>query len=97
MSIRSDAKVLGISDSYLSRLLSGKRRWTPELYEKYLQLQLSHAMPQIGNFGSTFAAKPPILATKFLGPLLGQQIAGEATNDACTYQYNVTGCSSHEQ
>ena len=84
MSIRGDAKVLGISDSYLSRLLSGKRRWTADLYEKYVQLQISHSTHQIGNFfGSTFAQQPPILATKFLGPLLGQQISGEATNDAC--------------
>ena len=43
MSIRGDAKVLGISDYYLSRLLSGKRRWTPDLYEKYVQLQISHS------------------------------------------------------
>ena len=62
MSIRSDAKQLGISDSYLCRLLSGKRRWTPELYEKYLQLQLSQSLPQIGNFGSTNYGD---LATKY--------------------------------
>ena len=58
MSIRGDAKVLGISDSYLSRLLSGKRRWTPELYENYLQLQ-------IGNFGSTLNRNLPKISYKF--------------------------------
>ena len=73
MSIRGDAKVLGISDSYLSRLLSGKRRWTPELYEKYLQLQLSQSLPQIGNFGSTFTENPPNLATNSAAILLAKE------------------------
>jgi len=66
MSIRGDAKALGISDSFLSRLLSGKRRWTPELYEKYLQLQL-------GNFGSTFTENPPNLATNSAAILLAKK------------------------
>jgi len=73
MSIRSDAKVLGISNSYLSRLLSGKRRWTPDLFEKYLQLQLSQSLPQIGNFGSTFTENPPILATNSAANLLAKE------------------------
>ena len=47
MSIRSDAKVLGISHSQLSRMLSGKRQWTPELYGKYQQLQIGTTPPEI--------------------------------------------------
>ncbi len=47
MSIRSDAKELGISHSQLSRMLSGKRQWTPDLYEKYNQLQLGTTAPEI--------------------------------------------------
>ena len=47
MSIRSDAKVLGISHTQLSRLLSGQRQWPSELYEKYLQLQWHHLVPEI--------------------------------------------------
>ncbi len=39
-SMRTIAKEMGISHPYLSRLLSGQRQWTPELYEKYNQLQL---------------------------------------------------------
>ena len=67
MSVRSDAKELGISHSQLSRLLSGQRQWTPELYEKYLRLQWHHVVPEI----------PLETATKFLSSLTSKQrVAG---------------------
>ncbi len=46
-SIRAVAKEMGISHPYLSRLLSGQRQWTPELYEKYNQLQLGTMVPTL--------------------------------------------------
>ncbi len=47
-SLRAVAKELGISHTYLSRLLNGQRQWTPELYEKYNQLQLGTMVPTSG-------------------------------------------------
>ena len=67
MSMRSDAKELGISHSQLSRMLSGQRQWTSELYEKYLQLQWHNVVPEI----------PLETATKFLSLLTSnQRVAG---------------------
>ena len=37
-SIRSIAKELGISHSYLSYMVNGKRPWSPKLYNRYQQL-----------------------------------------------------------
>ena len=69
MSIRSDAKELGISHSQLSRMLSGKRQWTPGLYEKYLQLQT----------GTTAPENPLVLAIKtLLNWLDTQEVTGSS-------------------
>ena len=38
MSLRQQAKILGIAPSYLSMMLSGKRPWKPEIKERYEQL-----------------------------------------------------------
>ena len=38
MSLRKQAKILGITPAYLSMLVNGKRQWKPELYERYSQL-----------------------------------------------------------
>ena len=38
MSLRKQAKILGISPTYLSLLLNGKRQWTENLNERYLEL-----------------------------------------------------------
>ena len=38
MSLRQQAKILGIAPSYLSMMLSGKRPWKPEIKERYQQL-----------------------------------------------------------
>ncbi len=37
-SMRSIAKELGISHSYLSYMVNGKRPWSPELHNRYQQL-----------------------------------------------------------
>jgi len=38
MSLRKTAKILGISPTYLSLLLNGKRPWRGNLKERYLEL-----------------------------------------------------------
>ena len=38
MSLRKQAKILGISPTYLSLLLNGKRPWLGNLKERYLEL-----------------------------------------------------------
>ena len=38
MSLRQQAKILGIAPSYLSMMLSGRRPWKPEIKERYEQL-----------------------------------------------------------
>ena len=38
MSLRKQAKILGISPTYLSLLLNGKRLWRGNLKERYLEL-----------------------------------------------------------
>ncbi len=38
MSLRQQAKILGIAPSYLSMMVSGKRPWNPEIRERYNQL-----------------------------------------------------------
>ena len=35
MSLRQQAKILGVSHSLLSKCINGKRRWNPELKERY--------------------------------------------------------------
>ena len=38
MSIRQQAKILGIAPSYLSMMKTGKRPWKPEIKDRYDQL-----------------------------------------------------------
>ena len=38
MSLRQQAKILGISPTYLSLMVNGKRKWQPEIKARYEQL-----------------------------------------------------------
>ncbi len=38
MSLRQQAKILGIAPSYLSMMVNGKRPWKPEIKDRYDQL-----------------------------------------------------------
>ena len=38
MSLRQQAKILGIAPSYLSMMINGKRPWKPEIKARYEQL-----------------------------------------------------------
>ena len=53
MSLRKQAKILGISPTYLSLLLNGKRPWRGNLRERYLEL--------VNTFVNT---TPPVQGTK---------------------------------
>ena len=53
MSLRKQAKILGISPTYLSLLLNGKRPWRGNLRERYLEL--------VNTFVNT---TPPLQGTK---------------------------------
>ena len=53
MSLRKQAKILGISPTYLSLLLNGKRPWRGYLRERYLEL--------VNTFVNT---TPPVQGTK---------------------------------
>ena len=37
MSVRKIAKELGITPAYLSMMINGRRRWRPDLYERYTE------------------------------------------------------------
>ncbi len=41
MSLRQQAKILGIAPSYLSMLVNGKRPWNPGIKERYKELMKS--------------------------------------------------------
>ena len=46
MSLRQQAKILGVDAGHLSRMINGKRPWNPDLYDRYRHL--------VGNtFGNT--------------------------------------------
>ena len=45
MSLRQQAKIVGITPSYLSMMLNGKRPWKPGIKERYDQLVNSGFMP----------------------------------------------------
>ena len=45
MSIRQQAKILGIAPPYLSMMVNGKQPWKPEIKERYDQLVNSGFMP----------------------------------------------------
>ena len=38
MSLRKNAKILGISPSYLSMMINGERSWNPEIKDRYHEL-----------------------------------------------------------
>jgi len=61
-SIRAIAKELGISHSYLSYLVNGKRPWSPDLYNRYQQL--------VTTPPSVVTTSQPNLNTKTRDPLL---------------------------
>ena len=46
MSLRQQAKILGIAPSYLSMMINGKRPWKPEIKARYEQLVTS--LPESG-------------------------------------------------
>ena len=45
MSLRQQAKILGIAPSYLSMMVNGKRPWKPGIKERYDQFVNSGFMP----------------------------------------------------
>ena len=60
MSLRKQAKILGISPTYLSLILSGRRPWRGNLKERYLELvntfvntPRANATPATGYWGLT--------------------------------------------
>ena len=67
-SIRAIAKELGISHSYLSYMVNGKRPWSPDLYNRYQQL--------VTTPPSVVTTSQPNLNTKTRDPLLD---TGEVT------------------
>ena len=57
MSLRQQAKILGVSHSLLSKCLNGKRRWNPELKERYEHLVTT--MVTKSGTGDSFAFPIP--------------------------------------
>ena len=53
MSLRKQAKILGISPTYLSLLLNGKRPWRGNLKERYLELVNTFVNTQEANTAIT--------------------------------------------
>ena len=53
MSLRKQAKILGISPPYLSLLLNGKRPWRGNLKERYLELVNTFVNTQEANTAIT--------------------------------------------
>ena len=66
MSLRQEAKILGIAPSYLSMMVNGKRPWKPGIKERYDQLVNSGFMPEQGQSVNTFVNTPKI-ATQLRG------------------------------
>ena len=54
MSLRQQAKILGIAPSYLSMMVNGKRPWKPGIKERYDELVNSGFMPEQGQSVNTF-------------------------------------------
>ena len=44
MSLRKEAKILGIAPSYLSMMKNGKRPWKPDILERYRALALAEVL-----------------------------------------------------
>ena len=47
MSLRQQAKILGITPAYLSYMINGKRKWNPDLKDRYERLV--NTIPQSVN------------------------------------------------
>ena len=52
MSLRKQAKILGTSHANLSRMISGKRKWNPQLKARYDALVGTTLVPVGGNGGT---------------------------------------------
>ena len=59
MSLRKQAKILGISPPYLSLLLNGKRPWRGNLKERYLELVNTFVNTPEANAPTTKALELP--------------------------------------
>ena len=72
MSLRQIAKILGTSHANLSRMISGKRKWNPQLKARYDALVGTTLVPVGGNGGTSehghhhaaYTHNAPDLATK---------------------------------
>ena len=72
MSLRQQAKILGTSHANLSRMISGKRKWNPQLKARYDVLVGTTLVPVGGNAGTSehghhhapYTQNTPHLATK---------------------------------
>ena len=53
MSLRQIAKILGTSHANLSRMISGKRKWNPQLKARYDALVGTTLVPVGGNGGTS--------------------------------------------
>ena len=81
-SIRAIAKELGISHSYLSYMVNGKRPWSPDLYNRYQQL-VTTSQPNLDTKTrdplldtGEVTGRSPVPHTIYLG-----QVAKEETNN----------------
>ena len=72
MSLRQQAKILGIAPSYLSMMLSGKRPWKPEIKERYEQL-VNTFVNTIGNTQQKLDNKSSHLVTAHSSSGLGHR------------------------
>ena len=57
-SMRFIARELGISHSYLSYMINGKRPWSPELYNRYRQL-VTTSLSVVTTFKPNLNTKRP--------------------------------------
>ena len=53
MSLRQQAKILGVHHSTLSKCINGQRKWKPELKERYEQL-VATMVADSGNISGTY-------------------------------------------
>ncbi len=59
MSLRKIAKELGITPAYLSYMVNGKRRWRPDLYQRYVYLVNTFVNGQANSVNS-IQSDPPM-------------------------------------
>ena len=53
MSLRQQAKILGIAPSYLSMMKNGKRPWKPDILERYRELSANYDNKFVNTFVNT--------------------------------------------